>query len=380
MKILFFLESLHAGGKERRAAELMNYLVRSGDNYDIELVLTEREIHYDEVIKAGIKITVLKREGSKYDPGVFYRFYKICRRFNPDIIHSWGKMATFYAIPAKLLCGVPLISNLIADTIKGYGKHSRYAYLLKTNVFFSDRVLANSGAGLKTYNLDIPKARVIYNGVRLSRFKEEFDKLSVLKELGAENRGFIVVMVASFSTFKDYDLFIETAKETGARRKDVTFVAVGDGPEFSRIQERLKTEMVRNVILTGRQKHVERIVSASDIGLLCTHSEGISNSIIEYMALGKPAIVSDTTGGSHELIVEGVTGYCTKRNAVIIADHIIKLIDDPELRETMGANGKKRIETEFSIDRMGEEFRNLYDEVLSVKDSKRAALYEMKEL
>lgn len=377
MRILFFLESLQGGGKERRAAELISYLKEQSGDYEIELVLTEEDIHYEDVLKTGIKITILKRKGFKYDPGIFLRFYTVCRRFRPDIIHTWGKMATFYAIPAKSLSGIPMVSNLIADTIKGYGRFSKYAMLLKTNVFFSDAVLANSRAGLETYQVDPSKSRVIYNGVRLSRFTGNFDNSGVRKKLGITTR-FVVVMVATFSEFKDYDLFVDTAKETGRRRNDVTFVAVGDGPELTRIKARLEKENVRNVVLPGRLKNVEQIVSASDLGLLCTKSEGFSNSIIEYMALGKPVIASDIKGGSKELIMEGVTGYCTPRDSGIIADLTDKVLDDQALRLAMGQRGKERIEKNFSIDRMGEEFISLYNEVLALKTSRSSFTPEKK--
>lgn len=377
MKILFFLESLHGGGKERRAAELISYLKEQPEEYDIELVLTEEEIYYEDVLKTGVRITVLKRKGMKYDPRIFFRFYKVCRRFRPDIIHSWGKMATFYSIPAKILLGIPLVSNLIADAMKSYGSFSKYAYLFRINVFFSDAVLSNSRAGLDKYKISIPRSKVIYNGVRLSRFRVVYDRDSVRREFGIRTN-FVAVMVAAFSSFKDYDLFVDTARETARMRNDVTFIAAGDGPEMARIRLRLENENVKNVVLAGRQKNVERIISSADIGLLCTWSEGISNSIIEYMALGKPVIASDIIGGSRELIQEGITGYCTPRDPVLISGLINKLLDDPELRLSMGSKGRERVEKNFSINRMGEEFVSLYNEVLAHGSRRKSLMLERK--
>ena len=103
----------------------------------------------------------------------------------------------------------------------------------------------------------------------------------------------MVVMVASFSKYKDYDLFVDVAKGIGKIRDDTTFIGIGDGSEWNRIQQRIKDEQINNIVLTGKQKEVERFIAASDIGLLCTYSEGISNSIIEYMSLGKPVISTD---------------------------------------------------------------------------------------
>ena len=375
MRVLFFLESLYGGGKERRSVELIRYLKEQPEEYDIELVLTEEEIYYEDIHKAGIKIRILKRKGMKYDPGIFIRFYRICRSFKPDLIHAWGKMATFYAIPAKIACGVPLVSSLIADSFKSYSNFSRYYFLLRTNLLFSDIILANSQAGLKAYNIRTSKARVIYNGVRLSRFRLISDPQRVREEFGIRTR-FIVIMVAAFSHFKDYDLFIDIAKEAKGIRDDVTFLAVGDGIDFNRISKRVDEERLSNVVLSGRQKHVEKLVAVSDIGLLCTKSEGISNSIIEYMAMGKPVIATDVIGGSRELMIDGVTGYCTERNKDLIIELINRLLDNEGLRFSMGMLGKERIESKFSVGHMGEEFQLLYRDVIDEKKYRGSQLLE----
>ena len=367
MKILFFLESLHGGGKERRSVELIQYLIQQPAKYEIELVLTESEVHYEDIYKTSIPINILKRRGSKYDPGIFFRFFKICVRFKPDIIHCWGKMTTFYAIPSKVIRKIPLISSLISDSKKAYGSLSPYSFLLKTNVHFSDVVLSNSKSGLEAYNIKKDKARVIYNGVRLSRFLNDFDIEYVKRKFIIKTR-FSVIMVANFSAFKDYDLFLDIARETGKVRNDVTFIAVGDGIEMERIRKRIANEDINNVLLTGKQLEVEPIVASSDIGILCTKSEGMSNSIIEYMALGKPVIATDMIGGSRELITNGITGYCTERDSGQVVELLNKLLDDNELRSTMGRKGMERIRNNFSIERMGEEFRALYNEVLSTKN------------
>lgn len=364
MRILFFLESLQGGGKERRSVELIRYLRKQSADYQIEIVLTEEEIFYKDILQTGVKIKILKRKGFRYDPALFVKFYNVCRRFKPDIIHSWGKMTTFYAIPSKFLCRVPLVSSLIADSTRRYDSLSPYNFLLKTNVRFSDIVLSNSRAGLRAYGIRDGKARVIYNGADLTRFGMAVDTEEVRKEFGIKSK-YLVVMVASFSEFKDHDLFLNVAREVSKIRKDVCFAAVGDGPTLERIRNRIAAEKIRNVILTGRQNNVERIVAAADIGILCTWTEGISNSVIEYMAMAKPAIVTDTIGGSRELIEDGVTGYCTGRDLFTVTGLINRLLNDRELRLMMGIRAKERIERKFSIDRMGAEFRNLYEDVLS---------------
>jgi glycosyltransferase involved in cell wall biosynthesis len=221
-------------------------------------------------------------------------------------------------------------------------------------------------AGLRAYRISERKAKVIYNGADLLRFNNSFDKQLIRNEINVSTE-YLIVMVASFSAFKDYDLFLDVAKEVGSIRKDVSFAAVGDGPEMKRILKRVKDEKISNVVLTGRRTDVERIVSASDIGILCTWAEGISNSILEYMALGKPVIATDLVGGSRELIEDGITGYCINRDLLTVTTLINKLLNNKDLRLRMGQRGKERIERKFSIKRMGGEFQALYEDVLTRK-------------
>lgn len=365
MKILFFAINLVSGGMERRLLELIKYLKRD-PSYQISLVLTEDEIYYKYANDLDITIEIIPRNYTRYDPTLFSRFYHYCKQFKPDIIHAWSGMTTFYAIPAKLLCRVPLIGNIVANAKGNPGVLSINRFFQGVNIYFANAILSNSLVGLQAYKINSPKARVIRNGVHLERFHENIDESDVRSSLKVST-DYMVVMVACFTKSKDYDLFLDIAKRIGKIRDDVTFVGVGDGPELGRIQGRVEDEQIINVLLTGDQDKVEPIIASSDIGLLCTFSEGISNSIIEYMALGKPVIATDLNGGSKEIIVEGETGFCTARNSETVVGLLNLLFDDEILRISMGEKGRERISTHFSIERMGDDFEKLYQEVLAYK-------------
>ncbi len=362
MKILFFVQSLTVGGMERRLLELIKYL-KQNDKYILTLVIAEDIIHYKYANELGIPIELIRRKDLKYDPTLLIRFFRFCRKFKPDIIHAWGSFATFNAIPAKILCRKPLVSNLINSAKKSFRQNSPDKFFHRIDIHFSDVILSNSEAGIKNFKINSPKALVIRNGVHPERFEGKFDEADVRLKLKI-NTPFVVIMVARFGKSKDYDLFIDIAKEMGKMRKDITFLGVGDGKQFPRIKNRVKNEKVNNVILAGGQNEVESLIFASDIGLLCTFSEGISNTIIEYMGMGKPVIVTDIFGGSRELIVNGETGFCTERDAEEVIQHINLLLDNKKLRTEMGKKGKERILNEFTIERMGRDYENLYKNMI----------------
>jgi len=110
MRILFYIESLRSGGKERRLLELIKGLSKN-KNIDMALVLTREDIHYTDVFDTGIKIYYTIRKGLKKDPRLFFKFYKIAKKVKPDIIHVWGNMVAVYAIPTKVLLRIKMVNN-----------------------------------------------------------------------------------------------------------------------------------------------------------------------------------------------------------------------------------------------------------------------------
>jgi len=366
MKILFFIESLRSGGKERRLVELIQYLKQHTD-YEMLLVLTEDEIHYKYVHNFGINIRIIKRKRFKKDPRIFFKFYKLCKEFKPDIIHTWGHMLAFYSLPVVIFNKIPHINSQISDAPPPEQKFELYHFSFWLGFKFSNVILANSYAGLQSYGVSGEKCKVIYNGIRLERFESLTDKGSVKTKLNIHTP-FLVLMLASFISTKNYTQFIDVAEYFSQIRNDITFLGVGDTEleisEYRRIQERAAN--LANVKLLGKISHVESLVNACDIGVLFTYSEGISNTIIEYMACGKPVIANDA-GGTREIITNNKTGFLlTNETTEEIACIISELIDNKDKRNTIGENAKLLIADHFSIDRMGADFCNLYSETAKI--------------
>ena len=114
MKVLFFIEGMTAGGKERRLTELMKTLKRKSD-IQFELVVMTEDIHYKEIFDLGIKIHYLIRNGKK-DITIFKKFYKICREYKPDLVHCWDSMTAVYSTPVCKLLGIKFVNGMVIDT------------------------------------------------------------------------------------------------------------------------------------------------------------------------------------------------------------------------------------------------------------------------
>lgn len=360
MKILFFIESLHPGGKERRLVELLKGLSKFED-ISMELALTRRDIHYTDIFNLNIKIHYIERKYLKKDPSLFFKFYRIARQFNPDIIHVWGNLAAVYAIPTKILLKIPLINSQITDAplhVKG----GLLSY--KITFPFSDIIIANSKAGLKSYNTPEGKSRVIYNGFDFNRIGDLRIPEKVREEFNISTKH-VVGMVASFSPLKDYGTYIKAAQQVLNKNSDIIFLCVGAGDD-STYRKLVKPEFNNRIKFLGPQQNVESIINICNIGVLATYTEGIANSIMEFMALGKPVVATDG-GGTGELINDDETGFLVKpKSPEELASKIEYLLDNDEIASNMGEEGKERIRKEFSMEEMINSFVGLYK---TIKDS-----------
>jgi glycosyltransferase involved in cell wall biosynthesis len=364
MKVLFFIESLRAGGKERRIIELLKGL-KSYPGIELALVLTRKEIHYNEILRLDIPLFYAERKYFKKDPLVFIKFYRIARKYNPDIIHVWGHMVAFYAVPAKKLLNIPMLNSEITDATPAQ------RLLGKKWVFdASDRIIANTQAGLTAYKAPTEKSGVIHNGFNFKRL-DQLESPEEVRARFAIDTTFVVAMVASFSSYKDHGTYLEAAIDVLDRYQDITFLCVGDGEDV-KYREGIPDEYSDRIKFLGKQNHVETIMNICDIGVLATntknHGEGISNALMEFMALGKPVIATNF-GGSVELIEHGTSGYLIPAfDSSRLAGLIVDLVKDTDKRKRLGQQAKQRIQEKFSIEKMVESFYSEYKRLSNVSD------------
>lgn len=370
-RIVFFIGSLKGGGKERRLIELLTYLTRRG-GYELMVVVTEPVVHYSAFHELNILYKVISKKRQTTNLSVFSQFYKICREFKPQLIHTWGRMQTLYALPAVVGQGIPLVNGQITSAPPKIPKWSFKGIIDRMNFKCSTVILSNSHAGIEAYKPPRRKVKVIYNGINLNRF----ENLPAPEEIRAKygiTTPYAVVMVASFTKNKDYNLFFKIAEQVTGKRDDITFIAAGDNCEDGSVVQRLDKSLSHNarIILTGRISDVEALVNSCNIGVLfsntAVHGEGISNSIIEYMSLARPVIANDA-GGTREIVHHNVNGYLvTSQSESEITGMILSLIDNPEKCRAFGEAGRKIIEDHFSLDKMGRAFEETYKQVISKK-------------
>ena len=123
MKILFFIDTFSAGGKERRLMELMKGL-KSKPEIEFELVIMSRSIHFKEVLDMGITIHHIIRK-TKKDISIFKKIYDLCKNYKPDIVHCWDSMSAIYLIPTLKLLNIKFVNGMVTDAPEKTGVRNK---------------------------------------------------------------------------------------------------------------------------------------------------------------------------------------------------------------------------------------------------------------
>lgn len=357
MKILYIINGFGGGGKERRLLQLTKGLIDKGISILILSVSTRK--NYDIKFDApNIQIIELQ-EINRKKIIKFIRYY--LKNFKPDIVHLWCSIpiVSIVTTVGKFMYRYKLIAGFIADAnpIKGslLKIATQFVYLI------ADAVVGNSKAGIIAQKAPSRKSFVIYNGFDFTRLN---NLQNISKKQYGINHEYIVSMFARVDECKDYNMFLNVAKRIESHNKNILFLGIGQGCMLDTYKNKLTSEKIGNVIFLGFRKDVEALLKISDICLLFTnnnyHAEGISNSILEAMAVGKPVIATNG-GGTPEIINNGVDGYIIQpQDCNTAIDIILRLINSETLRKTIGDNAQKKIYKDFSLEKMTNEYIKLY--------------------
>jgi glycosyltransferase involved in cell wall biosynthesis len=360
MRVLYYTDSLRLGGKERQLVELLKGL-KQREGIELLLICMDQGEFYEPDVQAlSIPLRYLFRK-RRWDPLVIHGFYRLVKEFAPDVIHTNSMMSSAYALPIAKLLGVPLINGSIRNCFQTPTPRWKVE---RTLLALSDFRIANSAAGLQSrgFSPDSGKDFVIHNGFDLLRAEglASWDDASYGQNRNGPHR---VGMIAEFRPDKDFKTFLLAARRLLRGRQDVSFVTVGDGETLDAMQK-LVADAGERVQFLGRRKDVEKIISSFSVGVLATFTEGISNSVMEYMVMAKPVVATDCNG-SREIVLDGKTGFLVPpEDPVALADRIAYLLDHPDEARTMGKAGRRHIEDHFSLRSMVESTVAIYEHAI----------------
>lgn len=373
-RILQIIGSFHQGGSERQAVSLSRLLHEDGTFDIFAATLNNEGSLQGEIESIGLPPICEFPLSSFYDARFVrqvWRCARYMREMRIDIVHTHDFYTNIFGMAAAALAGIPA---RVASKRETAGMRSRRQEFVESIAFGrANAIIANSAAvrdHLIKRSIPADKIHIIFNGMDLGRFVEASrDRESVLSKFGlppGDNIRFVTQVANLRHTVKNIPMLLRAAKRVIGKEPNTHFVIAGEGGlknDLGELARRLGID--KNVHFIGRCSDIPALLSISSVCTLTSAAEGFSNSILEYMAAGKPVVATDV-GGAAEAIVDGKTGWLTlPDDDAGLAEKLLKLLSDPAATMEMGAAGREVVGRLFSQNRQLSDTSELYNSLLA---------------
>jgi glycosyltransferase involved in cell wall biosynthesis len=206
------------------------------------------------------------------------------------------------------------------------------------------------------------RIEVIYNGVALPTtiLKSKLHR----SDLGLGESDIVIMHVANIKAIKGHVPLLKAFVDVVSQFPKVKLILIGRDELNGQIQDLARTLLINDKILfLGKRDDIHDLLLLADVCVLPSLSEGMSNAILEYMAVGKP-VIATSVGGNPELVQNDWNGLLvSKENVQELREAMINLVKDPHQRQIMGQNGAFRAKTEFSMDAMISHYDSLFSNI-----------------
>jgi glycosyltransferase involved in cell wall biosynthesis len=374
----FGSEMSDAGGAERVNFQILTQLDRGRFEPRAIFLKGTGEIGRT-LIQHGVPIEVI---GLRRRSGFLWAFMRVYRELNcrpVDILFTGEDrlcmaMAALLrrskALPHYILC----FHNTRLPSGVGRLIHPLAVQSADCLVMLSER---NKRFWQAYYNLPDSRIRIIPNGIPLQRLAPLNSKQrQAQRQLkGLEPDKFTVGLVTFFKNFKNLPGFVQVAHAVIAAGCEAQFALVGDGPDRPRIEQALDNWNMRShFLLPGKVPDASQWYPLFDVALMTSSSsEAFPLTLIEAMACGLPVVATDVAG-IPDIVVHGETGFLASPTELDrLADYVVQLARDSELRRRMGAAGRQRALAEFDTAVMVRRYAQLFEEVVQA-DNRREIL------
>ena len=363
--VLIVIKGLGRGGAELLLASAVPYLDRERFGYRFAYLLPWKDSLVGDLTAAGLPVHCL--DGAR-GAGWVGRLRALVRREGVELIHVHSPVA---AAGVRMATGGRTRVVYTEHNVWSRYHPATYAANLATfprndHVFaVSDEVRGSVRYPGPLRLLPMPPVETLHHGLDLAAVAAWGGGDGVRAELGIPGDAPVVGNIANFKPAKDHVTLLRAATKVREVLPDVRFLLVGQGslePETRRLAAKLGLH--RTVVFAGFRSDAQRLAAAFDVFTLASTYEGLPIALVEAMALGRPAVVT-RVGGTPELVTDGVQGLLVPpRDPVALADGLLRLLGDPELRARMGAAGRARA-LDFDIRRAVRRMEQVYTDLLA---------------
>ncbi|MFO7167562.1 MAG: glycosyltransferase [Chloroflexota bacterium] len=373
---LMLISQLAPGGAERQfvnlavAVDRRRYAVHAGVlSHDLDLA--------PELERAGVPVHSVPgapRYPVRAVPRMVTEATGMIRRHRASLVTSFLYAGNVVGALAARACGVPaVISERTAPLHLPLGQRIMYAALGRISAAMVVNSYAAKAAFVRLARIPPAKIAVHYNGVdfaRIDRQLEATDAPDPRALLGLMPGEPVVGAVGRIDRLKNYELLLRIAAACRAAEVSARFVLVGDvvaGGDVSYRDELLQLRralgLEERVLFAGQQRNVAAFLRAFELFVLTSSQEGTPNALLEAMAVGVPALVTEA-GDAGRIVRAAGCGEVLPPEPEVWAERVRELLLDARRRAAMGANGRQYARASFSMERLAGEMQALWDDIL----------------
>jgi glycosyltransferase involved in cell wall biosynthesis len=361
-----------------------NITILYGEKEADEIEATHLITNSEDIIFKKIP-ELRKRINFLYDVKAYRRLSNEIKKASCDIVHTHGSKSGMLGRLAAYKNKVPCIIH----TFHGHVFHSYYNAFISGCIIRFERWMARlttniiaiskqQGSELIDVYKIVPsdKLSVIYLGVDQQQFDDSNRKSTyTIRERFKLQPGTIAIgMIGRMVAIKNFDLFADVAEKilVSAAGSSIKFFIIGDGELKEKVQQDLSRRNIKwcnaenyfndaKVIFTSWLSSVNSVLKDLDIVMLTSRNEGTPLSLIEAQYCGKPVIATDA-GGVSDTFINNETGFLiAQHNATEFAHKLNLLINDQQLRESMGKKAIEFAAKRFSKSAEVEQLKQLYN-------------------
>lgn len=360
IRVTTMIDSLMAGGAERVAVEVACALDRS--RFEPHVLVTRGDGPLLELIeRANVPVTMLERDDA-LDLGPWRTAHRHLVD-HADILHSHKFGSNAWGALLARTARVPLVVH----------EHNFSDQPSRSRRFIDARWIARRARRVLCVSdsvADIERAcgvperliEVVPNGVRPDA---AWPRGASRAELGLRDNSFTVGIVGRLRPEKAHEVLIEAVASLAAAGRDIRLCVVGDGPRLEELQLLAgRAGIDGRVTWAGERRDAATLASAFDVGVICSHWEGLPLAALESMA-ANVALVASSVGGLPTLLEGGAGTLVPPADPAALAAALAELMDDPQLRARRAAAGHARVQERYSFDGMVRRIESIYDEVLA---------------
>ncbi len=311
-----------------------------------------------------------------HDLLAYRQIKRALREFAPDVVHTHSAKAGILGRYAAWSLGVPAIVHTVHGApfhpyqnaaARWFFRQCERRAVKKCHALVS---VADAMTELMVAAGVAPRDKfvTVYSGMDVDLFlNADAQRRRVRDELGYADRHVVVGKVARLFHLKGHEDVIQAARRVIEACPNVRFLFVGDGILRSKLQQQIaSTGLADYFQFTGLvpPARVAELIGAMDILVHASLREGLARTLPQALITGRPVISYDIDG-AREVVLDGVTGrLLAPRDVKGLAQAIIDLAGDAQLRDRMGAEGRRRFQQQFRHQHMTRELRQLYVRLL----------------